>query len=413
MAEFAYKAKKGLYKTIEGVIEAESEDAAISKLVESGMVPIEVRANDLGRVTSETVKVSRKPFKIKLGRSRVTQKDVLAFIQKLTTLIRSGVDMLASIQMLAQQAEEGALKDVLTRVSESIREGGTFSEALEQFSHIFPPLFISIVRAGEASGKLAVALDRLHESLALQESLKRKVATSLAYPALLLCVGFASIAVLVTFVIPKLGGMMTDLGSELPLITKVILNVSGFVRSAFFWPFLLAGIVAIVIFGTQRKELLSSWIGRVGRNLPVLSRLLQNQQMALFSSSLHLLLNSGVPALQCLQIATPGVSDPRLRAQLDMVRGKVAMGEGLAASLRSETDLDPFFLQMIDVGEKSGKLSKVLEQVSKSYTTQVESDINVISALIEPVLILGLGSVLGVIILSILLPLFQITQGVR
>lgn len=409
MAQFSYTAKKGLHETLEGSIEAESRDAAVSRLIEQGLFPIHVEA----RAGAANGASARRPLRLLRWRRRLTAKELLVFTQTLTTLIRAQVDLLSSLRILHDQADEGRVKDVLAKLYAATKEGKTFSESLARFPSEFSSLFVNIVKAGEASGRLDVALGQLAASLSREEALRTKVRSALAYPALLLLVGLASIVVLINFVVPKLEHLFLDLGGGLPFMTRLIIQLSHLSRRHALWIALVAGGVLGVVIWRGGGAALGRLAGRAARRLPMLKRLAANQEMLHFAGSLRLLLQSGVPALRSLQLLAPTIGDARLRRQMGLVCDKVAMGTSLSQSLQAQAAFSPFVVKMIAVGEESGKLDEVLDEIARSYLQEIEADIAVISSLIEPVLILGMGGVLGTIVLSILLPIFEITQTVR
>ena len=398
MTQFTYTAKKGPNETREGSVEADSQDAAVQRLVEQGLFPIRIEA--------------RTRLRLPFG-TRIASKELVVFTQKLTTLVRAQVDLVTALSLLHEQADEGRFNDVLRDVSQATKEGKTFSESLARFPDVFSPLFVTIVKAGEASGRLDVALEHLAQSLGREEALKTKVRSALAYPALLLLVGVGSLVVLITVVIPRLESLFLDLGGNLPFMTRLILQLGHLSQRSSPWLVLVGGSVIGFFVWRRGGSALAQLAGRVIRRLPVLKRLTANQEAFHFASSLNLLLHSGVPALKSLQLVTPTIGDPRLRERLGRACEKVALGESLSRSLQTQAAMPPFFVKMIAVGEESGKLDEVLEELSRACLQQVEADIAIISSLIEPVLILGMGVVLGAIVLSILLPIFQITQTVH
>ena len=411
MAQFTYTAKRGLNETLEGSIEADNQDTAVHRLMEQGLFPIRIEPVRIGPSAAGQPQAKR-PGQARTRR-RVASKDVLLFTQQLTTLVRAQVDLLSAVGILHDQAEEGRLRQILGEVVEATKGGQTFSESLGRFPEVFSPLFVNIVKAGEASGKLDAALQQLGESLGRDDALKRKVRSALAYPALLLLVGLGSLLVLMTFVVPKLESLFLDLGGELPIMTRAVLMMSHLCRRGAIWVILLGAGGAGIVIRHRGGAIIGQAAGRLMRRLPVVKRLIVNQELLHVASSLNLLLRSGVPALGSLQLVTPSLGDPRLRAQMSRACERVALGESVSKSVGAEGALPPFFVKMIAVGEESGRLDDVLEEIARSFEQQIEADIATISSLIEPVLILGMGGILGAIVLSILLPIFQITQTVR
>ena len=411
MAQFAYTAKRGLNETLEGSIEAENQDAAVHRLMEQGLFPVRIEPVRIGPPAASQPQA--KPPSPARTRRRVTSRDLLLFTQQLTTLVRAQVDLLSAVGILHDQAEESRFRQILGEVAAATKGGQTFSESLGRFPEVFPPLYVNIVKAGEASGKLDAALQQLGESLGRDDALRRKVRSALAYPVLLLFVGLGSLFVLMTFVVPKLETLFLDLGGELPAMTRVVLVMSHLCRRGAVWVILLVvGGVGIVI-RRRGGAVIGQMAGQLMRRLPVVKRLIVNQELLHVAGSLNLLLRSGVPALGSLQLVTPSLGDPRLRAQMSRACERVALGESLSKSVGVEGALPPFFVKMIAVGEESGRLDEVLEEIARAFEQQIEADIATISSLIEPVMILCMGSILGAIVLSILLPIFQITQTVR
>lgn len=414
MPKFVYKAKKGLEQVVEGSVEAQNQEEALSKLLIEGLFPISIEEFSSARTQDKKTTKAAFEYKFsKISSGKITSNEILLFTRKLATLTRAKVELLSSLKVLYEQTENGRFREIILEIYNSTKEGKPFSESLIRYPRVFSLLFVNIIKSGEASGRLDSALDQISEFLTREESLRNKVSVALAYPALLLVVGLVSIFVLINFVVPKLAPIFTGLGKELPLITKVILNVSMLSNKIWFWGAALAGVFILTIYFKKGNTFLSSVFGKLKRNIPVVKRLVKNQELAHFSRSLCLLLSSGVSALKSLEIATLNMADIKSQNELKKVCQDVASGQSIAKSMEEQTTLPNFFTKMIAVGEQSGRLTEVLDEISHSYTQQVESDIAIISSLLEPVLILGLGVILGTIVLAILLPTFQITQLVH
>ena len=408
MPKFLYKAKHGLDETLAGEIEASNQDEAMQRLMARGLFPISIT-----EIASREKKALRRA-RIRIGGNKVSAMELLVFIRKLATLTRAKVELLPSLKILYEQTENEKFKAVILDLYNATKEGKHFSESLGRYPEIFSALFVNIIRAGEASGHLDAGLDQISEFMSREESLKSKIMLALAYPALLLVVGMASIFVLINFVIPKLKPIFDGIGrKDLPLITKIILNVS--VISHKFWWVALIAIAAAIVFVYYQKgaPYFKSTLIKIKGALPIVRNLDRNQELGHLSRSLGLLLKSGVPALRSLEIITPGIENNRLREELKKVCRDVAQGQTISQSMSLSTGLPTFFVKMVAVGEESGRLSEVLDELSRSYAQQIESDIALLSSLIEPVLILTLGVILGTIVLSILLPTFQVTQMVH
>jgi type II secretory pathway component PulF len=396
---FKYRAKKGLEGVVEGTIEARDKDDALNAIIERGLFPVKI----------EEAPLPASRYKAK--RKRIKKKDVLFFIQKLATLCKAKVDLLTSLRILHSQVESRRLQDTILEVYNATKEGKTFSESLGKFPHIFSSLIVNIVKSGEASGHLDVALQHINEFLSREENLRSKVLVALAYPAFLLFVGMISIIVLMTFIIPRLGGMFEELGKDLPLVTKITLRVSEGFQIWGIW--VLGLFILFLVFFAYRRDSFNKVRRYLRLHTPVVKKLAKHQELISFSHSLSLLLRSGVPTLNSLEIASTTVDDPKTREELKKVYSDVALGQSLSKSMENVSSLPELFVKMISLGEESGRLGEVLEELARSSTQEIEKDIGFITSLLEPLLILILGIILGTIVFSILLPIFQITQMVR
>jgi general secretion pathway protein F len=413
MATFTYKAKRGLEEAMEGTLIAENREDALNKLVAQGLFPVSL--NELASPkAAPKQKLQQQLFgKNRKVNKRISSAEILNFTQKLTTLVRAKVELLASLKILYEQTENARFQAIIQEIYNITKEGKPLSESFTNFPNIFSPLFINIVKAGEAGGRLDQALEQICSFMTRQENLKTKVRVALAYPTMLLAIGLLSIFILMNFVVPKLKPIFAGMGKDLPLITKIILRTSELSNKTW-W--IIIGVAALAIFILYRRKG-AAFFGRVIRRmkmgLPILKRMTKNQDLAHISSSLTLLLKSGVPALKALQVSAPTVEEPKLRKDLEVACVNIAAGQSLSKSMQSATGLPNFFTKMIAVGEESGRLTEVLEEISSSYVQQIEADIALVTSLLEPILILFLGGILGLIVLSILLPTFQMTQVVR
>jgi type II secretory pathway component PulF len=409
MKRFIYKAKRGLDEVVVDSIEAETQEEALNILVAGGFTPFFIEQEG-----PETSPVARRKSSFAFPGSRtarVRSGDVLAFTRKLTTLIRARVELLSALHILYEQYEPSRLKEITGQMYAAIKEGNTFSLVLENFPEVFTPFYVSMVQAGEASGRLDLSLEQIGEFLSQQERLRSKVALALAYPIMLVCVGAVSIFVLINFVIPKLSGLLLSIRGDLPLVTRWILFISEVSQKTSI--FALPAIAGAVIFLFWKKNAaIRSGLVMFLKKLPVVRNLFLNQELANFSWSLSLLIRSGVPLYQSLKVSSKNIGDVRMTGQLENVCEQLRFGETLSRALQKQTTLPGFFIKMIAIGEESGKLPDVLSEISASCTQDVESSLALISALMEPCLILILGSVMGVIVFSIMLPLFQVTQGI-
>ncbi len=403
--QFKYKAKKGTKDIVSGVISAESESQAVDLLVNQGLFPVDI--------TVQTISASppNKATKNVFGK-KVNTKDLLLFTQNLATLTRAKMELLLSLDMLDQQIDNPYFKEVFSKISLEVKEGESFSDALAKFPQIFSPLYVSTVKAGEKSGNMGPALAQIVEYMQANKKLKSKVMSALLYPSILLGIGVVSIIVIMNFVIPKLSVIFGEVGTKLPLATKIVLRASEFSRS---YGLLTILVLATVGLGLSffARSILQSTLRQVTLRLPVVGRLIKNQELVNFTKAFRLLMGSGINPLDSLKIASFGVSTRKMKAQFEAAAEEIKDGQSIAASFSKVERLPDLFKKMIAVGEKAGRLDEVLDELIASYMQEIESDIAIITAVIEPVLILILGVILGAIVLSILLPIFQITYMIN
>lgn len=410
MPTFQYRAKKGLNDVISGVMEAENKDMVVSRLSESGLIAVSVEEKAPEKIKEPTTAKAKEASKIR--RKKLTPKDLNIFTQQLKTLLRARVELLMCLSILYKQADNALLKEMILEIHNSVKDGKTFSESLNKYPNFFPQLYVNIIRAGETSGRLDESLAQLGEYLIKEQDFRMKVTTALAYPAMMILVGVGTIFVLFSFVIPRLSSIFSDFNAELPLPTRILLVVSGFMQKA--WPLILALIAGMVFLIRQKKENpLRQAITKIKMRLPVLGELMRKQAISRFTHTLALLLHSGIPVYQSLKIATPTLENKSYMQQLDQVHKDVLGGSNLATSMSRADFIPPFIIQMITVGEAGGRLEEVLHEITDAYNQETEIILKIITSLLEPAVILVLGLVLGLIIMGMLLPIFQINMLVK
>ena len=273
--------------------------------------------------------------------------------------------------------------------------------------------FVCYIKIGFAASQIGIINQQITIYLARDEALKTKVKVALAYPALLLVIGFCSIFVLITFVVPRLKPIFESERDSLPVLTKVVFGLSEFAQEHWIWLLIAAIIIYVLIYMRKGSSFFPILARDLGMKIPLIKKIINNKELVNFSSSLSLLLNSGVPALSSLEISSRILDNQLLKEQMKKVYLEVSSGQGLAKSMGEHTGLPRFFIKMLSVGEETGRLGEVLDEISFSCNQQLEADLSVVSALIEPILILFLGLIIGTIVLAVLLPTFQITQAVR
>ncbi|MCK5595260.1 type II secretion system F family protein [bacterium] len=398
MPVFSYKAKQGPKKVISGVIEAENQDIALSRLDKKGYFVLSISAEK-----------EKTNFKSGLGIfQRINLKHISLFTRQLSDLLDAGVPLLASIDILSKQADNTLFGRVLDGIYTDIKDGKSLSESLAKYPKLFSPLYINMVASGETGGILECVLSRLADFYEKEDEIKSKIKAALTYPIFMFFAGISTIIVLLTFVIPKLVVMFEDMGQKLPLPTRVLVSSSSFIVE-FWWVPIAIIFLVVILFKRLRKTsegglIIDKW----KLTVPLAGKLVQKVEISRFSRTLATLLENGVPILQSLNIVKNTIVNKAISGEIDRAAKDVSEGNKLAASLGKGVWIPIFVTNMIAVGEESGSLEKTLLKISDTYARQVDKTTKTITSLLEPAMILIMGSIVGFIVISMLLPIFQI-----
>ena len=393
MPEFTYKAKAGPNDIRTGTIEAENEAIAVKVIRQSGLYPISVKESSIKPATKR--------------QRRVSSKDTTSFTRQLANLVRSGFSLPRALSTIILQTQNPNFRILLEDLHEKIEKGFALSAALSLYPAQFSPFYINMINIGEAGGRLDEALERLADFRERREDLMSQVKSALAYPALLLIIGIITIFVLMSFVIPRLVVMFSDLGQTLPLPTQIIIQISTFM-SKFWWIFLLlVGLVIILAKAFYKLEKNRIVLDGLILSFPGLRSLIQRIEISRFSYALGVLLESGVSMLEALKVVTLSVENRFFRSKVSVFSEKIRNGQSLSSCLEKDNLFPPLFTNMVGVGEESGELAQALLRIGENFEKEVNTTVKTIVSLIEPALILIMGLIIGSIVLSILLPIFQ------
>lgn len=400
MATYKYRAKKGVKEVVEGRLEAQSEKEAIEKLSSMGYLPIRIepdaRPLEAGALSAGRPKV------------RVRSREITIFSRQLASLLRAGVPILDALNTIAQQSENRNLKDVLRHIHDAVKEGSTFSSALSQFPNLFSPLYISMIRSGENSGAIQNVLSRIVEYRAKQEEMLSRIRMSMAYPLLMAIVGLGTIIFMLTFVMPRLMTIFVNLGEKLPLPTRILISISEGVRSYWLW---LAVLLVIIIFAAGRQIKTAagrSSLSALKLHIPVFGQFVLKAELARFARTLEMLIKNGIPILKAIDISLPILDNEILKNKLRQSYKDLEDGGSFGKSLKDSKAFPVFMANLISVGEESGKLDEALSEVATSYEHDTDEALRVMSSLLEPIMILVMGLIVGFIVVAMLLPVFEI-----
>jgi general secretion pathway protein F len=407
LAQFQYRAVDAQGKLVEGTIDAGEVPAVVARLHDRGLIPL-----NIGEATAGTRPKARRvtlPALPTFGGKRVKRRDLLVMTQELTALVSAGLPLDRSLATLADLTAHAELKRVITEVLHAVQGGKSLAEALAA-QKVFPPIYVNMIRAGEAGGFLETALARLEEYLDRSQQLRDDVTSALTYPVLLVCILGGSLVFLLVYVLPKFSALFADLGKAVPLQARIVIGVSDVIRA--YWWVLLGG--AGLAVGAARYTM-STPRGRYGWDqwrlrIPVVGSLLRRMEVASLARTLGTLLKSGVPLLQSLTIVREIVGNQVIARALGEVEVGAREGAGIAAPLAHSGVFPQLAVQMIGVGEETGRLDELLIKVADHFDREVRTAIQQFTRLLEPALIVIMGLAVGSIVVSMLSAIFSLND---
>jgi general secretion pathway protein F len=406
MAGYSYKVADASGKIIKGTLKAEDETGAVRILQKQGYIPIRIQLMEDGPSTAET-RLTRWLFSLL---DRVSSKDVMVFTQDLAVLLEAGLPLDRALSILIDVAEKDRVKGIIDDVLKLVQGGAYLSDAMAKHPEAFSDFYINMVKAGEIGGVLPDALNRLGLSLESSQELKDFIVSAMIYPLFLVLVGGASLVVLLTFVIPKFSVIFSDMGTALPFSTRVLLTLSTGLKN---WWWLIPIGIAVVAFLYDRYSRTPNGRLRLDRfklRLPMMGELITKVETVRFARTLGVLLKSGVSILLALELVRATIANRVVADAMKHVHARVKEGDRLSKSLEEADILPALGLQMIIVGEESGRLEDMLSQVAGSYEKSVKETVKRLTALLEPVMILFMGLVVGFVVISMLMGIFSMND---
>jgi len=403
MPTFRYNAYTAEGRETAGTLEAESLEEARQRLKRDGLFPRELSPVDEGGTAA-----GRRLFGGRTGLG-----EIALMTRRLATLVGSHVPIFEAVTTLGEQEGPGELKKALGRIRERLAEGASLARALSLEPRLFSESYVAMVAAGEASGSLETVLEKLAIFLEEQRAIRSKVTASLAYPLLMIVVGGGVMLFLLTFVIPKIVTIFEDNKAVLPFITIALIKTSAFLRH-FWWA--LLGLAAGAVFLYRRLMTTEGFRLRRDRwllRLPLVGGLSRHLILSRFAKVLGLLLASGVPVIKALEITSQVLVNRVYRGALHGIAAELAEGGNLSGALRKGSLFPPLLVHMVAVGEKGGELEEMLAKVGNAFEREFDTSVSGLMALLEPLLVLAMGLAVGLVVLAVLLPIFELNQLVR
>lgn len=405
MPVYEYTGLNSSGKTLKGIIDADSTVVARQKLRGDGIFPVDVKetVSKVKGMHSDSVSFFR----------RVKPKDIYAFTRQLSTLLGAGVPLIASLDALLSQSSNQILKKTIAQIKESVNQGNSLASSLSQHPKSFSNLYVNMVHSGETSGSLDIVLERLAEFGENQQALRGRFKAALAYPVFMSLIGVLVLFFLITFIVPNITKVFVEMHHALPLPTLMLIKTSNFMLS-FWWVIvlILIGVIVAVKQGMKRPKFHYIW-DRIKLISPVFGAINQKIALAQFGRALGSLIQSGVPLLSSMQIVRNIVNNVLIAGVIDNAVEEVREGRSLAGSLSRSPWFSSMAVQMISIGEQSGELEGMLNKIADNNEREVESSIMALTSMLEPVMILAMGLIVGFVVISILLPIFEMNQMIR
>ena len=401
-ATYEYKVRDRSGSLVTGQLVGDNEGLVMARLREMGLTPIEVKKANAGL----KMEINLRPGRVKL-------KHLAVFSRQFATMVNSGLPILRALAILSEQTESKELGKTLTQVRVDVEQGASLSGAMTKHPKAFGDLFVAMIKSGETGGVLDNVLLRLADNIEREVELRRKIKSAMTYPIAVVALVVLLMSAMLLFVVPQFESIYAQLGSTLPLPTRILLGLSRAVRT-FWWVVILGGIGAS--FGLKRFKQTPQGraiIDRLKLKAPIFGALFHKTALARFSSTLGMLLRSGVPILQAMDIVVDTVNNKVIAAAVNDVQGSVREGESIAKPLAKHAVFPPMVVQMLAVGEETGAVDTMLDKVSDFYNSEVSAAVESLTSLIEPALIAVIGGAVGAAVVSLYMPMFNIINLIQ
>jgi type IV pilus assembly protein PilC len=401
MMTFDYQARDASGKTVGGQIEAADQQSAAGALMQRNLMVVALKAG-----------VTKKRGG-KRAQGSVKSQDLVVFTRQLATMMDAGLPLIQSLSALEEQTDSKAFKPVLRDVMDRVEQGGSFSEALSAHPKVFNKLFVCMVEAGETGGLLAEILDRVASYLEATARLKRKVKSAMSYPTIVCFVAIGIALFLIMKVIPLFADIFKDFGAKLPAPTQMLIHVSDFLRANFIYAVIVTGLVVFTLVKLKRTKAGTAIWDRAKLRMPVFGKLIHKIAMSRFARTFAALMRSGVPILETLRIVGQSAGNTLVEEAVEKTANSIERGDNLAVAMGQHPVFPIMMVRMVSAGEQTGKVDVMLEKISDFYDEEIEATLNGLTALIEPLLIVFLGVVVGSIVICMFLPIFKLNEIVQ
>lgn len=409
MPSFTFEAVDGKGNKVKKDVDADDRDDAMAKIKGMGLFPTKVKEKESAPAAAAPAAAGKKKGKV-LAIGGVSMRQLTTFTQQLATLQDAGLPIVRSLRILEGQLKPSLLKNCLMDVAEDVESGATLSEAMSKHPKAFDRLYVGMIKAGEAGGVLDTILDRLSHFMEKSLRLRKKVIGALIYPVVVTVVAVGILAGIMNFVIPAFQKMFKEVGVSLPVMTEILLAVSDVVQN--YW-YLIPGIPVVIVL--MWKGISSTPKGKYALDkfllyMPVFGAIIHKSTISRFARTLGTLIASGVPILESLSITREATGNDVIAKAIDEVHASIKEGESIAKPLQESGVFDDMLVNMIDIGEETGELDKMLVKIADNYDDDVDVAVESLTSIIEPILIVGMGGAVGFIVIALFLPLIELIQ---
>ncbi len=419
MPTYAYEAMNSSGQEVKDEVEAATSEEAIAKIRGKGYFPTKVREKAAKKATKKRVAGGdtaplQKKRKMPISIGGVPRKQLVMFTRQLSTLQDAGLPILRSLQILEQQQKPGLLKAIIGGVADEVEGGGTLSDAMAKFPKAFDKLYVNMINAGEAGGVLDLILARLAEFMEKAAKLKKKVIGAMIYPCVVISIAVGVVSLIMIVVIPKFQGIFHDFHTELPPVTQVLLTISNWFAQEYGWAYVLVSPIAFILLVKliRLSDGGKYLVDAVKLKIPILGGILGKTAIARFTRTLGTLISAGVPILDAINITKETCGNEVYTRALSKVHDAIREGESMADPLRATKVCDAIVVNMIDVGEETGDLDKMLIKVADNYDSDVDVLVSSLISILEPVMVVVLGVIVGFIVVALFMPMVSLIETI-
>ena len=414
MATFLYEAMNSVGQPVKDTVEATNSEEAIAKVRAMGYFPTKIKERATRKISTAAAGGAGTGAGKRRQVGRVSRKLLTTFTRQLSTLIDAGLPILRSLRILEQQLKPGMMRVAIRLVATDVEGGSTMSEALGRHPKAFDRLYVNMVRAGELGGVLDVILQRLADFMEKSDALRRKITGAMIYPCVVITFAMGIVVGIMIVVVPSFQTIFSDMKTDLPGVTRMLLNLSHWIKDGFGWLVLLA--IPVGVFSTFKLMRLSNsgrfLVDKLKISMPIMGQIVSKTSIARFTRTLGTLLSAGVPILEAILITRDTAGNELYARALNRVHDGIRKGETFADPLKQSRVVDPMVVNMIDVGEETGELDKMLNKVADTYDDEVDTLVSSMVSLLEPIMVITLGGIVGFIVLALFMPLVTLIDAV-